>query len=102
MMTGRSHPIVLRSPRLPYNEAVKCSISIALLSVIILGRPVLRAAANEQAVVDFARDVRPILARSCGKCHGEEKQKGGLRFDRRKEALGASDSGKKAIVPGKA
>jgi cytochrome c553 len=81
---------------------VKHSISITLLSLAILGRPAIRAAANEPQGVDFARDVRPILVRSCHKCHGEEKQKGGLRFDRRKEALGASDSGKKAVVPGKA
>ncbi len=70
--------------------------------MVILARPAKHLAATEPEGVDFARDVRPILARSCGKCHGEEKQKGGLRFDRRKDALGASDSGKKAIVPGKA
>ena len=81
---------------------MKHSIAIALLAVVILARPATHAAATEPAVVDFTRDVRPILERSCAKCHGVEKQKGGLRFDRRKEALGASDSGKKAIVPGKA
>jgi hypothetical protein len=51
--------------------------------------------------VDFGRDVRPILERSCWKCHGPEKQKGGLRFDRRAGAITAGDSGKQAIQPGK-
>src|SRR5262249_37482510 len=39
--------------------------------------------------------------RSCWKCHGPEKQKGGLRFDRRQGAITAGDSGKHAIRPGK-
>jgi hypothetical protein len=52
--------------------------------------------------VDFARDVRPILERACGTCHGPEKQKGGLRFDRPSGALGVGDSGERAITPGRA
>tara|TARA_R110002049_G_scaffold2750_4_gene21875 strand:- start:13466 stop:16564 length:3099 start_codon:yes stop_codon:yes gene_type:complete len=44
---------------------------------------------------DFARDVYPILRRSCFECHGEEKDEAGLRLDRREDAL---DSG--AIEPG--
>jgi hypothetical protein len=52
--------------------------------------------------MDFARDVRPILERSCWKCHGPQKQKGGLRFDRRQGAITTGDSGKKAIAPGHA
>jgi mono/diheme cytochrome c family protein len=51
------------------------------------------------APVDFARDVRPILARHCLSCHGAEKQKGGLRLDRRADALRGGDSGK-AVAPG--
>ena len=30
-----------------------------------------------RAAPDFARDVRPILERSCYGCHGPEKQKSG-------------------------
>jgi hypothetical protein len=52
------------------------------------------------ADVDFARDVRPIFARCVG-CHGPEKQKGGLRLDRKADALRGGDSGT-VIVPGKA
>ena len=33
------------------------------------------------AAVDFERDVRPILAASCFKCHGPDKQESGLRLD---------------------
>jgi hypothetical protein len=59
------------------------------------------AIAAEPESVDFARDVRPILEQSCFKCHGPDKQQGGLRFDRRDQAFKAADSGETAIVPGK-
>ena len=38
-------------------------------------------------LVDFARDVLPILRRSCVECHGSEKDEGGLRLDLREPAL---------------
>ncbi len=63
--------------------------------------PALQATAADPDRVDFARDVRPILQQHCVKCHGPEKQKGGVRFDRRQEAFDPADSGKKSLVPGK-
>src|SRR3954462_12136985 len=46
--------------------------------------------------VDFARDVRPILAHHCWTCHGpdEKARKAGLRLDLRDNAVA-----KKAILP---
>jgi len=49
--------------------------------------------------VEFTRDVRPILASSCVRCHGPDKQRGGLRLDRKGAALEGGDDGP-AIVPG--
>jgi hypothetical protein len=43
--------------------------------------------------IDFARDIQPILVRSCQKCHGADKQKGGLRLDDGVEALKGGSSG---------
>jgi mono/diheme cytochrome c family protein len=43
--------------------------------------------------VDFARDVQPILARSCLSCHGASKQKGGFRLDLGAEAKKGGNSG---------
>ena len=50
--------------------------------------------------VDFERDIRPIFAENCNKCHGDKKQRGGFRLDRRADAIRGGDSGEAAIVPG--
>src|SRR5262249_30433426 len=50
--------------------------------------------------VDFARDVEPILAKNCMKCHGPKKKQGGLALDSRASALAGGDNGP-ALVPGK-
>jgi mono/diheme cytochrome c family protein len=50
--------------------------------------------------LDFIREVRPIFANHCFKCHGPEKQKGGLRLDTKAAALKGGDDGK-VIVPGR-
>src|SRR5437762_1809887 len=51
------------------------------------------------AQVDFLRDIQPILAENCYACHGPEKQRSGLRLDRKDAALRGGDSGE-VIVPG--
>src|SRR6185312_15733085 len=49
--------------------------------------------------IDYAREVRPLLAKHCWSCHGEKKQESGLRLDRRGLALQGGDLGK-VIEPG--
>ena len=50
--------------------------------------------------VDFSKDIRPIFATSCFKCHGPEKQKSGFRLDRKDAALKGGDNYAPAIKPG--
>ena len=44
--------------------------------------------------IDFVKDVQPILAGHCFECHGTDEQarEGGLRLDRREDALAGGDS----------
>ena len=51
--------------------------------------------------VDYAREVRPILAKNCFACHGtdEKTRAGGLRLDRRDDAAKPLKSGSIAIAP---
>ena len=52
--------------------------------------------------VDFNREVRPILAKNCFACHGQDESKRakGLRLDVREGAVKPLKSGEMAIVPG--
>src|SRR5580765_1554912 len=43
--------------------------------------------------VDFARDIQPILEKSCLKCHNAEKAKGKLLLDTREHALKGGENG---------
>src|SRR2546421_12792165 len=52
-------------------------------------------------LVDFTKDIRPIFEQHCLKCHGPEKQKGGLRFDTKEGAFKPGESGERSIVPGR-
>jgi hypothetical protein len=54
-------------------------------------------AAQEQF---FEQKVRPLLVKNCYGCHGDQKQKGGLRLDSLEAILKGGDSGP-AVVPGK-
>ena len=53
-----------------------------------------------ERVVDFEKDVQPILEASCIKCHGRGKAKGGWKLDNREAVLAESDSGR-TLIPGK-
>ncbi|WP_218280440.1 c-type cytochrome domain-containing protein [Verrucomicrobium spinosum] len=55
--------------------------------------------ASRAALTFFEKEVRPILANRCYDCHGEKKQKGGLRADHIEFLKVGGDSGP-ALVPG--
>src|SRR5262249_17928788 len=50
--------------------------------------------------VHFSTDIRPILNQNCVQCHGGVRQKNGVSFIYRDEALGQGKSGRRTIVPG--
>ena len=69
------------------------SLSVAAADVAKLPPPA-------KTTADFTRDIQPLFADRCVKCHGPEKQKGGLRLDVKAAALKGGDDGK-AIEPEK-
>ncbi len=56
-------------------------------------------APTPEQVKFFETEIRPLLANNCYKCHGEEKQNGGLRVDSLGALLAGGDSGP-SIAPG--
>lgn len=73
----------------------------ANLALFVSGGLLSVASASDRPL-DFARDIKPLLSEHCFKCHGPDKQKGGLRLDDPASALTGGDSGEPAIVPGTA
>ena len=59
------------------------------------------SAGTAEQIKFFETRVRPVLAENCYKCHGEEKQKAGLRLDNISFILAGSDEGE-VLVPGDA
>jgi mono/diheme cytochrome c family protein len=51
--------------------------------------------------VEFTRDIQPILAANCQKCHGPDKQKGGYRVDVKETFLKGGDSHAPNILAGR-
>ncbi|MBC7365369.1 MAG: PSD1 domain-containing protein [Undibacterium sp.] len=49
--------------------------------------------ASREDLQFFENEIRPLLAGRCYKCHGEEKQKGGLRLDHITTMLKGGDTG---------
>ena len=53
-----------------------------------------------EQVIDYRRDIQPILAGACFRCHGPDEQEGGLRLDVKQRFLQGGDSGP-VVEPGK-
>jgi ankyrin repeat protein len=56
---------------------------------------------KERRKVDFVRQIKPLLERSCVACHSGEKPRGLFRVDGRDAILKGGASGTAAIVPGR-
>src|SRR5215469_2187431 len=74
-------------------------LGLLLVCVLIIAVAFIQRHSGDQ--VHFSRDVRPILNQNCMPCHGGVRQKNGISFLFREEALGTGKSGKRTIVPGK-
>ena len=73
---------------------------VLLAAGLILGVRGDLAAQSPTAADAFEAEVRPLLIGRCGKCHGAEKAKAGLRLDSRQALLAGGETGP-ALVPGR-
>ena len=79
--------------RLPNRSRVRMK---QFLPLLLLLAPMLR---SDGAPVDYLREVKPILAENCYRCHGSQQQKHGLRLDTAALALKGGETGP-AFQPG--
>jgi Ca2+-binding EF-hand superfamily protein len=81
--------------------------TLLMASVAVATRSVLAAEPDlaklpppaAKAGITYAKDIRPIFEASCFNCHGERRQRAGLRLDSLEAVLKGSDE-TKVVVPG--
>ncbi len=79
------------------------AVAILLLVPFVAAGDLLLAAESDRPSdeIDFRREIQPLLAQRCYRCHGPDKAEGGLKLNDRDRALAELDSGERAISPGK-
>lgn len=70
-----------------------------VVGCLLKGIPTCLAEDRNEGLEFFEREVRPVLVEHCLRCHGAEKQSGGLRLDSREGVLQGGENGP-VVVPG--
>lgn len=78
------------------------SIATAAVALALAGAEPDRLLPAQEPTIDFARNIRPILAENCLKCHGTDpgSREADLRLDTRDGAFAEISEGIRPIVPG--
>ncbi len=77
------------------------ALALVLLAILLTIAGAVAVAAEPP--VDYNRQIRPLLADHCWKCHGPDatQRQAGLRLDVRESATAAAESSARPIVPGR-
>ncbi len=87
------------SPALPSHPNVLIAASSPTFET---ASPTTATAIDGGKSVDFARDIQPVLERSCASCHSGQRPKGGFSVATRTAFLRGGARGEAAVVPGHA
>jgi mono/diheme cytochrome c family protein len=74
-----------------------CVVAMAAQTRADNAGPILPPAATRHA--DFEKEIQPLFAKHCLRCHGVDAQEGGLRLDQRAAAFAGGQRGA-ALIPG--
>ena len=94
---------MISMPRSSIGLVLTIGFMLLLLISIAVPETVARDDGRPPRKLSFNRDIRPILADKCFKCHGPDarQRKAKLRLDNERDAKAPAGSGSAAIVPGK-
>src|SRR4051794_11078390 len=94
---------VHRTHRVRFAFVFRCRFMRSTLIALVAGLALAprAGAADDPGIAFFETKVRPVLADKCFKCHGPDKQKGGLRLDSAEAVKKGGDSGTPLFVVGK-
>ena len=79
---------------------IKLNKKLLLVSAILLTALVVTTGLIGHKKVDYNTEVKPLFNKKCISCHGGVKKESGFSLLFRSEALGKTESGKPAIIPG--
>jgi hypothetical protein len=79
---------------------IRLGLSLLAMACIPSGAVIAGGGRDPAAAEFFEKEIRPLLAEKCQKCHGGNKPRAGLSLTGRDPILSGGDSGP-AAVPGK-
>ncbi len=93
------------SLKLPHRQRISRHARTTIVNLAWLGVVTCGVLIHNQGFADsieFVQDVQPIFEKHCVSCHGETKQKSGLRLDVKSEAFKGGDGYGPSIIAGNA
>jgi ankyrin repeat protein/mono/diheme cytochrome c family protein len=96
---GTSWAVIALATSLTSSRPAPNTVALASASPPVpAGAPI--SASDSAVPVDFTRDIKPLFERSCVRCHGGLRPKGGFPITNRETLLKGGNRGEPVVVPG--